>query len=450
MATSNASIGNADFKIGYNTPGPTKFSSIDDVVNQLHFQSASDPNLNDKLSQQSFTSVQQVIDYLTKYDAAQAASSKFIAATTANIATLGKTSGSLTDALANINSQFNTVISAGQAIIDSGDLSSAQLSQMTDAENMLTAARDKALQAATDVATAQDTAAQNTLTGRYLSASASISGTSSADAAAKLFSFDTGVQPQRDAYKAQLVGVYGDAFTATQQYADDMANLEKTLGEERLSIVTSYNQQIIAQQAALVQTNVAIAGRYTAAASIVGGTSQSPYTQENQALTTFDNGEQSQRDALSKQLTDLYGASYTATASYADEMTGLEKTLGEERLAIVKQYGDQILAAQDAINQTDTSLYVRLSNATATVSNDPTQIQNAKLYAFDQDANAQRTALSTSLTNLYGPAIVTTQGYALQMQLLEKTLGEERLATQTQYNQQIIVAQNQAASAATT
>lgn len=71
-------------------------------------------------------------------------------------------------------------------------------------------------------------------------------------------------------------------------------------------------------------------------------------------LYAFDINAQQQRDAFSVQLVNTYGDVVKNTQTYTDQMALLEKTLGAERVAIQRQYNDQLaLAATGAVTNLD-------------------------------------------------------------------------------------------------
>jgi len=70
--------------------------------------------------------------------------------------------------------------------------------------------------------------------------------------------------------------------------------------------------------------------------------------------------------------------------------------------------------------------------------------QAAALFGFDQDANKQRLELHGWLVGLYGEAFRTSQAYADQMALLERTLQQERVAITVQFNDRILAETRQA------
>lgn len=106
--------------------------------------------------------------------------------------------------------------------------------------------------------------------------------------------------------------------------------------------------------------------------------------------------------------------------------------------------------ALQSLKDIDVGLSQRQMNATAIITGKPEDAMAAALAAFDAAADAQRKQLNDSLLSLLGDAGKTHILYTDRMVLLEKTLGEERLAVSKQYNDAITAAAaNQNAAAGT-
>ncbi len=105
-------------------------------------------------------------------------------------------------------------------------------------------------------------------------------------------------------------------------------------------------------------------------------------------------------------------------------------------------------AANDAYDQNLAALNARYYNAAGTVTGNDQFNLLGSLTAFDASAAQQRQQLSDQLVATYGDTVKQTAIYTNAMATLEQTLGEERLAIQTQYNNQIASQQAQAAATA--
>lgn len=89
--------------------------------------------------------------------------------------------------------------------------------------------------------------------------------------------------------------------------------------------------------------------------------------------------------------------------------------------------------------------------AAAQVSGTPQDAETASLYAFDNVTVPQaQQQLITEYQGIFGDAYATTTNYVNSSAALEASLGEQRLAIQTQYNSQIAATADQAAQAAAT
>jgi hypothetical protein len=123
---------------------------------------------------------------------------------------------------------------------------------MIDAEQKLANERDRETQLALDTVQAHFLQADQSFQSRILNAQAEDTGTPQDQFGAQIYAFDLNMQPQRDALKADLISIYGDAVTSTQLYADQMAFLERALGAERFTIVDTYNKKIAGSDTAAV------------------------------------------------------------------------------------------------------------------------------------------------------------------------------------------------------
>jgi tape measure domain-containing protein len=117
------------------------------------------------------------------------------------------------------------------------------------AEYDLTEARAKAIQIANDNAAKQLEDSRKGLLARFTAARGVNSGNLQMQLDAQLLVFDTQAAAQREAFGNNLKSVFGDAYAETQAFTEQMAFLEATLGEERLSTAKSYLDQINAAQA---------------------------------------------------------------------------------------------------------------------------------------------------------------------------------------------------------
>jgi len=177
--------------------------------------------------------------------------------------------GTATTALETLNSQFSAAIEKAKGLgIATEDLSTAW--------NDATGAVMKQVNAQTRVM-------DENLTLRFASARASNTGSSADAMGAQLLAFDTQAAHERESLTDTLKGIWGDAFTSASAYADQMALLEKTLGEERLSIQKQYNDRISAN----ASTTVSSLADYASGLGTSSASPLSPMAQYTQAAQQF-------------------------------------------------------------------------------------------------------------------------------------------------------------------
>jgi hypothetical protein len=221
------------------------------------------------------------------------------------------------------------------ALIASGDLSTQQTIDMTAAEANLAAIRDKSIKVANDAVLAQYTQADAGFQTRYVNAKASINGTQPWAEAAQLFAFDQATQPQRDALSQSLVSTYGDSVKATQGYADQMAALENTLGEERLAIQQSYNDKITSTATGAVVNLASYALKLQTGAQ----SPLSPTAQYGLAGSQFD--------AVASAARAGNFASYQSISSYADTLLQSSQAVNGSGSAYVADFNRVLSALSD-------------------------------------------------------------------------------------------------------
>jgi trimeric autotransporter adhesin len=402
-------------QIGSNTPGgfqdPSKFANLGTAFSELRFGSATDTDLNKYLKDRSFKDDAAFQEAIKGYR-------DLVDNTIPGLMAFGKTTGSVNDAIKELNDAFNAGIAKAKEYgLATDALSKAQ----ADGEKKI---RDQA-----------NTTISN-VDFQFRMRKRIAEGTSDPQSL-ELENFDQGAKEQRDAFKAQMVGLFGDAFTSTTYYADQMKLLEETLGAERAAIVKRYADQIVQQEKQMRQINANLDVRAMNASSA---------SAVDKALFTFDTNARQERESFGDSLAGIYGEAYRKTEAYAKEMQRLETVQGMERVAIVKQYADALKEAEKNIMRGDASFRIRINNATPGISD-----LDKRLYAFDINAANEREDYAKSLINVYGESYATTVDYANHIALLEKALGAERLAIITESNDAIAqkteAAQNKAASA---
>jgi hypothetical protein len=331
-----------------NVPGGGAIAGADlaSIFSQFGFTSTdNNAQLNSRLNGRSFGSLQELGDTVSTFRAQLKAAQDFLAQVPALI-TGGQNAGSLNQALTQIDANYNPSIQAAQQLLSYQVTGAEQTKQLADAENQLIQVRDRAKQAATDAAVQQTNAMDNGLTARGLTAGAAISGDLGQVKNAALYSFDIQAQAQRQQFSDQLTSIWGDAFKSTQGFADQMALLEQTLGQERLATAKQFDDQIVAQQkaaaAAVHQLNLTNAGVAANIDQAAAALQTDPNVAKFYALSAFDAQASAQRVQFSDQLLQAFGDAYGQTQGYVNEMALLEQQLGLQRLAVAKQYDDAI------------------------------------------------------------------------------------------------------------
>jgi hypothetical protein len=222
---------NTLFQVGVDPDRPAnvgQLAGVDlaDVFPEFNFQSSNnDPVLDRYLQGKSYATLQDMTTDVGTYV-------NLVNTTIPALTKSADVTGTLTDAIAALNGAFDPAIVLAK-----------QYGVATDA---LTASQTAALKAVNDAATAQVANLDEGFTSRYMTAAATVSGNPADAEAQSLYVFDLNEQPQRDALSSALETIYGTAYKTSTGYADQMAQLEATLGEERLAIQQQYTDKLVA------------------------------------------------------------------------------------------------------------------------------------------------------------------------------------------------------------
>lgn len=359
---------------------------------------------------------------------------------------MGTNTGSLADAIAKIHATYDGAIGVAH--------------ELSYREAELTAKRDEQIAALQDQANAAFSVTQQGYASRVSTANAALSGDPAQAVAAALQSFDLQSNAERKQLTDSLTQTYGDAIKTSQFYADQIAGLERALGAERNVIVKQANDAIIQQQQQAAEKQRQIAAAVQQATDIAYGNalrqtqasatvSRDPVLILQANLAAFDIGADQQRRQLRDTYIGLFGDLSLAWQQYSDEAVRLEQALGVERLAVQTQANLAYAAALQQQSDIYTNFALRIIQANATLSNDPGQILNANLTAFDVQAEQQRVQLRETWAGLFGDLSLQSQQYAYATVQLEQALGLERLVVQKQADDAIVAAMNQARQTAT-
>jgi hypothetical protein len=144
-----------------------------------------------------------------------------------------------------------------------------------------------------------------------------------------MYSFDIQAQAQREDLSKGLTDTFGAAFATSQSYADQMAQLEKTLGLERLVVQKQANDALLQNQQAAAAK--ALQDRQTAV-SRASSDVTNLQTYAN-SLTTGTNSPLSPKSQYSLASSQFNAVSGSAAAG---NVTSIEQ---------LSQYSDQLLSA---------------------------------------------------------------------------------------------------------
>jgi hypothetical protein len=208
--------------------GDGRPGSIADAFSELRFSSTED-TLNRALQGKAFANLEELQSTVSRI-------TTFVNDTAPALIALGKTEttygvGSLAATITELSRQFDDAI--------------AMARELGHEEDALTAAR------ATAIATAQKSVNEvmdQSKMGfdlRYWQAKATNDNDPRLAFDASLVAFDVRAGQERAAFEAQLLGILGDSGRTSALYLDQMAQLDRVLYEERLTLLTQFNSQAL-------------------------------------------------------------------------------------------------------------------------------------------------------------------------------------------------------------
>jgi hypothetical protein len=329
---------------------------------------------------QSFGSIDQLQAVFTEVDT-------FVKQTLPALTTQQTNIGSFATSINGLYAAFQPAIDEGTKLGIGVDALTAAWNKQTDA-----------------VETAIAVQVQNDQTGfqaSYLNAAAQVSGSPQDAQTAALYSFDNGTATQaRQQLVAEYTGIFGDAYATSQQYVDSSAALEKSLGEQRLAIQTTYNNQIT--QAASQQADAAA---QAAGASI---TSLLSYVQKLQGSSDSPLSATDQYSLARNQFNAVSGAAQAGDAT----------SIGN-----LPTYADAFLSASRAVNGSGLGYANDFNSVTSSVSSIASLGAAALTQSFMQAAmQSQTAAIVTAIQSLQ------TQVAGLQTALSQASLQPARIA----------------------
>lgn len=194
--------------------------------------------------------------------------------------------------------------------------------------------------------------------------------------------------------------------------------------------------------------------------ALAGQVNGQSFASEDQLQSVF-----TEVDTFINQTLPALTAQKTNVGSFQATLTGLAGTFGPaideaNKLgvgvdALTGAYQKQIGAAQAAVAtqvaNDQTGFQASYLAAKAQVTGSPADQQNAALYSFDNvTATQQRQQLAQEYQGIFGDAYTSQAEYVQTSAALERSLAEQRLAIQTQFNSQSTQAATQAVSATVT
>jgi len=284
-------------QIGQNTPGgyidPNKYGDLNAAFGQFRF-TANDNALNERIGGRAFSTFEEFQANVTAFQQAMAQAGTFLDDTAASLVKAVYPAGTFIDQLTAIGKQYDDAIAAGRALAASGNVSTATLARLTEAESQLTAARDQSIARARAELDQQTFRGNVGLNVRYLQALSAVTGSQADSLNAALYGFDTNAAFQRQDLAKSLTDLYGPAFQSTQAFADQMTLLERTLQQERLAIQKQYGDKSVdleRDRATALQNAtsvIASISQYAAGLGTSGASPLSPLDQYNLASRQFD------------------------------------------------------------------------------------------------------------------------------------------------------------------
>lgn len=223
-----------------------------------------------------------------------------------------------------------------------------------------------------------------------------------------LLAQDVKARDETAAFVKTWTDAFGDAITQGADFQDRLAQLQATQGLAKQAIINQFASQPVdpTQQKfqSVVDTVEALGARDFAAQG----------DQKDADLINFDIKARQEKATFVASFVDLYGPAITQNGIYQAQLATLERVQGEERLAIIKKYGDaitgataeQIKSAQASVSSLFTSLgdYVNKLQTGSDSPLSPTSQHDLALSQFNAVAGAAAAGDATSASKLTGYA----------------------------------------------
>ena len=208
--------------------GDGRPGSIADAFGELRF-SSTESTLNRALQNKAFANLEELQSTVARI-------TTFVNDTAPALIALGKTEttygvGSLAATITELTRQFDDAIATAR--------------ELGHEEDALTAARASAISIAEKSVNDTMDRSKMGFDLRFWQAKATNDNDPRLAFDASLVAFDARATQERDAFSGQLLGILGDAGKASSLYIDQMAQLDRVLYEERLTLLTQFNSQAV-------------------------------------------------------------------------------------------------------------------------------------------------------------------------------------------------------------
>ena len=318
--------------------GDGRPGSIADAFGELRF-SSTESTLNRALQNKAFANLEELQSTVARI-------TTFVNDTAPALIALGKTEttygvGSLAATITELTRQFDDAIATAR--------------ELGHEEDALTAARASAIAIAEKSVNDTMDRSKMGFDLRFWQAKATNDNDPRLAFDASLVAFDARATQERDAFSAQLLGILGDAGKASSLYIDQMAQLDRVLYEERLTLLTQFNGQVIqADRSRAEQSALAVVTSISDYAASLPFSDKSPMTgraQYSLALGNFqsiaagvgegDFNALSQLPAAANQLLTSSRGLFGSGQQYATDLASVQAVLR----GAVSQSPEAIVAA---------------------------------------------------------------------------------------------------------
>ena len=450
------------FQVGQNTPGgfqdPSKYGSVGAAFPDFRFAS-SDATTQAVISGRSFASSDELAGVTQSLSDFENALKGTIAETDTTRLAVGALAGTANTDVQPALQHIATFITSTLPTLTAGNpgsLATAQSqvnAQFSDALNTaktlgigvneLTAAQQKLYDKNNQVAQAAVDATAASVSSRYLTARATVTGSPQDALNAQLVTFDANAKQQSQQLSDTLTGIYGDAYTTTSDYAQRMADNDKATAEERLAIQTQFDKQQIANQTASQEQLMTLQARVATSAAALTGSPQQIQAAQVGALQ----GQQAiENVGFNQSEQQTFGDSFaTADPNYTAKIADLQNAQINEMASLQQSIDRQNLNIAIAKTQQDQAITVRSANASAALYPQAAAPEAAR-YSFEVAAQQEQQNFYIQARDSYGAAYTVSEEYYAKLNALVAVQGQERLVleqTLAQRERQIILASAQ-------